>query len=279
MKTITTTEYQYNTEAGAFMQEHIIPLFEYYELSDAAQARVIADYAEERANNPYYYQNFADTYERDIWECVRDLEKSISGARVSWRYNPWYSCDFDCEFAYDDCYDPSMLETVDDNGYYAPMDLCDTWNAHVRKMNAIYTRFEYLDYLCWDVYNEWDSNAYEDAPHNASFYRRADALRDIAITQWYAELERACDDVRNTIETLLRGEWDYYTSEEYTRLECEDEYAQGGKMYSCEYPSYKNGGYTGRVYYSDSRKWYTADGAFYEQSDINHACVSIVKAS
>lgn len=278
MRTITTTEYKYNTKTGAFMQERVIPLFEYCELSDAAQARVIADYAEERASDPYYYQNFADTYERDIWECVRDLEKSINGARVSWRYNPWYSCDFDCEFSYDDCYTPCKLETIDDNGYYASMDICDAWNAHVKRLNAICALSEYMAELQFDIYpcHEWECDG---KPENTSFYIKLDDMGDNLISIWYEELERACDDVRDTIETLLRGEWDYYTSEEYTRTECEDEYAQGGKTYSCEYPYYKNGGYTGRVYYSDSRKWYTADGEFYEQSTINHACVSIVKAS
>ena len=258
-------------------ETYTVDLYEFHELTEDTQARIIDEYDEERRNDPYFSQWFVDFQEHEIWECVRDLEKSINGARVSWRYNPWYSCDFDCEFSYDDCHDPSMLAKVTDSGYYASMDLCDVWNDHVRKLNAIATRYEYLDYLCWDVYSDW--SGFQPVRENEQFYNRCDALRELAITQWYAELERACDDVRNTIETLLRSEWDYYTSEEYTRLECEDEYAQGGKTYSCEYPYYKNGGYTGRVYYSDSRKWYTADGEFYEQFAINHACVSIVKAS
>lgn len=247
-----------------------VNVYEFHELSAEAQGRVISEYIEERANDPYFGQWFADCYEQEIWDCVRDLEKSITGARVRWSYNRWYSCDFDCEFSYDDCYDPGYVETVKDTGYYASMDICDAWNKHARKLNGLYYQYRHLDYLCWEVYNEWDSNVYEEAPQNASFFRRADALRDIVVSRWYQELEKACEDVRNEIETLLCTEWDYYTSEEYTRTECEDEYAQGYECHSTDD--------AGRVYYSDTRKWYLASGEFYEQSSINHECVSIVKA-
>ena len=202
---------------------------------------------------------------------MRDLENSIRGARVKWQYNRWYSADFDCEYSYNDCYDPVELAPVRDTGYYASMDICDAWNKHVRKLNGIYHLYDYVDYLCWDVYNEWDSNYYCDAPHNAHFYARADALREGLITRWYEELEKACEDVRDAIETLLRNEWDYYTSEEYTREQCEDETTQG---YEC-----RTIDHSGRVLYSDCRRWYTVDGELYEQSDVNRECVSIVKAA
>lgn len=256
-----------------------IKLYTFDELDEQAQARVLKDFIDERESDPYFSQWFIDAYEREIWACVRDLEKSITGARVQWRYNRWYSCDFDCEFSYDDCYDPGEMERVKDTGYYASMDLCDAWNSHARKLNGLYHLYEYVNYLCWDVYNEWDSNYYCDAPHNAHFFARADALRDSLITRWYEELKAACDHVRDTIEALLRAEWDYYTSEEYARMECEDETTQGGESRACEYPYYKNGGYTGRVFYSDNRKWYTVDGEFYEQSDVNGVCVSLVKVA
>lgn len=37
--------------------------------------------------------------------------------------------------------------------------------------------------------------------------------------------------------------------------------------------------YSGRVYYSDNRKWYTVDGELYEQSNVSHECVSLVKTA
>jgi len=278
MKTITSEEYIYNPETGTTTQARVIPLFEFFELNDGAKNHVVMDYMNERENDPYFNQYFYDCYESEIWECVRDLEQSITGARVQWQYNRWYSCDFDCEFSYDDCYDPGYIEPVKDTGYYASMDLCDAWNAHRRKLNALYYRVYYLDTLIYGDYDVWDVFS-QYHKENEPFYNRLETMRDDLISQWFEELENACDDVRDTIETLLRGEWEYYTSEEYARMECEDETTQGGKSYACEYPYYKNGGYTGRIYYSDSRKWYTADGEFYEQSNIDHECVSIVKVS
>lgn len=268
MKTITSTEYTYNTETGTTMHERVIPLFEYHELNDDARGRVISEYMEEREADPYFSQWFIDCYESEIWECVRDLAKSINNARVSWRYNRWYSCDFDCEYSYDDCFEPGYMQPVKDNGVCYSMDLCDAWNKHARKLNGLYYQHEYLDYLCWDVYNDW--NGWNEVTENASFFRRAEALRDHVVTAWYAELEKACEDVRDTIEYLLRAEWEYYTSEEYARIECEDETTQG-------YEARTHDG-AGRVFYSDCRKWYTANGDLYEQSNISHECVSIVKA-
>ena len=227
MRTITDDIYTYDTERGATLKERVIRLYEFHELDDDAQARVIADYVEDRASDPYFGQYFADCYEYEIWECVHDLEKSIMGARVQWHYNRWYSCDFDCEYAYDDCYNPGYIEPVTDCGICYSMDLCDAWTKHARRLNGLYRMYEYLDYLCWDVYNNW--NGWNEITENTSFFKRADALRDIAITRWYEELERACDDVRNEIETLLRGEWEWYTSDDCkSKLESNHD-ANGGR--------------------------------------------------
>jgi len=278
MRTILDTITTYDTERGTTQTTRVIPLFEFYELNEDAKNKVVKEYAEERANDPYHWQWFSDTTESEIWDCVHDLENSIYNARVSWNYNRWYSCDFDCEYSYSDIYDPCELYAVEDNGICYSMDLCDAWNAHLKRLNGICYRIEYLDHLCDDVYyyEPWYMGA---GPENETFYKRLDSMRDDLISLWYEELEKACEDVQSTIESLLRGEWEYYTSEEYTRAECEDAYAQGDRCYTCEYPYYRNGGYAGRVYYSDNRKWYTADGELFEQSDINHECISIVLAS
>ena len=245
-------------------------LYTFDELSDEARARVIADFSEERENDPYFSQWFSDAYEREIWACVRDLEKSISGARVQWHYNRWHSADFDCEYSYDDCYDPCELDRVGDNGYYASMDLRDAWNAHINELNRINARLEMIDDLMNGKYNVWGPH-YIYLKHKEHVYNLLDDLANKTVSLWYSELEAACEDVRNTIEILLRDEWEYYTSEERAREECEDESTQGGECRTTDH--------TGRVFYSDDRKWYTADGQFYEQSDVNHACVSIVKVA
>ena len=84
MKTIIEITSNYNTETGTTTQTRILPLFEFYELSDDAQEKAIEEYAEERANDPFLWQVFAENYERDIWECVKHLEDSINCARVEW---------------------------------------------------------------------------------------------------------------------------------------------------------------------------------------------------
>lgn len=268
MKTTTNIISTYDTETGTTQHETTIALYTFDELNDDAQAHIVADYAEERANDPYFGQWFADTTESEIWECVRDLEKSITGARVSWQYNRWYSCDFDCEFSYDDCCDPGELYTVDDNGICYSMDLCDAWNSHVGKLNAINRAFENVSNYMYDVnssFDYWNGETYEDR-----LYSILDDAQSSLVGRWYAELEAACEDVRNMIETLLRGEWDYYTSEEYAR----GEFEANETGYEC-----RTRDNSGRVYYSDNRRWYTVDGEFYEQSDVNRECVSIVKVA
>ena len=277
MRTIKDTVYSYNTETGTTTQTRVIPLFTFDELSDDAQKTAVRAFMEERESNPYFSFEFNEFYEREIWDCVRNLEKSITGARVQWQYNRWYSCDFDCEYSYDDCYDPGELYTIPDNGICYSIDLCDVWNSHVDKLNAINRAFENVRNRMYDInssFDYWNGYTYEDR-----LYSILDDAQTSLVGRWYAELEAACENVRNTIEALLRDEWDYYTSEEYARLECEDEATQGGEWRTCEYPYYKNGGYTGRVFYSDNRRWYTVDGKFYEQSDVTDECVSIVKAS
>jgi len=271
MKTITTTEYNYDTENGTTTIKRVIPLFEYYELNEDAQNRVISEYAIERENDPYFTQYFVDCYESEIWECVHALENSIACADVKWNYNRWYSCDFDCEYKIKDIdwLEPDTCEPVKNTGYYASMDITETWNAHVRKLNALATMYGNLcDQIIELPYEEWEFFA---KPENRHFCEKLEKMKETTFDNWIIELEKACDDVRDTIETLLRGEWDYYTSEEYSRIECEDETTQGG-----EYRTRDN---AGRVYYSDNRKWYTKDGELFEQSDIDHVCISIVKIS
>ena len=267
MRTVKDIISTYDPETGTTQAETALELYTFDELNDAARDKVVREYMEERENYPYFSRDFHEMYEREIWECVNDLEKSISGARVSWRYNRWYSCDFDCEYSYDDCYDPGELEPVDDNGYYASMDLCDAWNKHVRKLNAICYRVDHLESLMYGEYDVWGPH-YVYLKYKEPAYNRLEAMRDDLVGCWYAELEAACEDVRNTLECLLRSEWEYYTSEEYARMECEDETTQGYESRTRD---------NGRVYYSDCRRWYTVDGTYYDQSSVCNQCVSIVK--
>ena len=270
MKTIETT-----------IEETTVDLYTLEELDKDAREKALQDYIEERAADPYYWQHFADCTEREIWECVRGLEKSISAVDVRWSYNPWYSADFDCVYKLKgvDWIGPDEMEPAEDDGYCYSMDLCDAWNAHIRRLNGLARMYLYMVDLQGYEYpaHEWECGG---DPCNRAFYYRLEGLINGLRDRWFAELEAACEDVTRTLEGLLQSEWEYYDSREYAELEFEDEYTQGGKWYTCEYPYYKNGGYTGRVYYSDNRRWYTADGTRYDDAPtVCDECISIVKAS
>ena len=256
-------------------ETYTVDLYEFCELSDDVRARLASEYLEENAQEIEWA--FTDSCEHDTWGAVKELENAITGARVSWHYNRWYSCDFDVNYSYDDCYSPAEVETVDDNGYWSSYDICGAWNAHVRRLNAICSMLDYLGYVDAEVYPVWD-NHYNTIKENGAFNSRADDMHGKLVDEWYCELERACDDVARAIESCLRSEYEYMHSEEYAEAQL-SEIEAGYECRTCEYPYYKNGGYTGRVYYSDSRKWYTADGELYEEANTNHECVSIVCAS
>ena len=249
----------------------------YDELDDAAKARAFSDWMEEREADPYRGQVFADTCEAEIWEAVRDLEKEIAAANVEWRYNPWYSCDFDCEYKIRDIdwIDPDEMEPAKDNGVWCSMDICDAWNAHIGRINAISHAVDHL----YSLEDELEKNGYMELitvdrkrghrPGSDTAYR-IDKMIGIWRDRWIQELEAACDDVRDAIETALRSEWDWYTSEEAAREEFGDELTQGGEAWTRDR--------SGRVIYSDSRRWYTLDGEFIKQRSTRE-CVSIVKAA
>ena len=245
---------------------YTVDLYTFDELDEAAKEYAVDEFV--GSNEDMFSWEFQDFVEPEIWECVRDLEKNISGARVSWRYNRFYSCDFDIEYSYDDCFDPDELDAVKDTGYYASFDLCDVWNKHLHKLNGLCHKMNYIDHLSYDIYPYWDH--YETIRENVEFNNRLDGMRDKVVSMWYEELEAACEDVANTIQSLLVNEWEYVTSREYAAQYFHDvEAGYESRMIDN----------SGRVYYSDSRKWFTVDGELYEEANINHACVSIVKTS
>jgi hypothetical protein len=165
-------------------------------------------------------------------------------------------------------YETELFYPADDNGYYASMDICEAWNAHIRKMNALHMQAEYLYTLENDVYPIYDAH-YTPIKENIAFNTRVSKMIGAIYDEWTAELERACVDVANTIRSLLDDEWNYVHSHEYAQ----DYLAEVDAGYECR--TIDN---SGRVYYHDTRKWYTADGQLYEEASVNHACVSIVRA-
>lgn len=245
-------------------ETYAVDLYEFHELPAEAKDRIVSEFREELERD---WQGFADTTESEVWDAVRHLEKSITGARVSWRYNPWYSADFDTVYDYSDGYDPGEIEAVDDNGVCYSMDLCDAWAVHARKLNIIWHRFDGLmGYMADMAPYSWDIDNLSE--RDTRVYNHYDDVLQSLYDEWYQTLEAACKDIAGTITGMLQAEWDYWTSEEYARETYED--MEAG--YEC-----RTKDAYGRVYYHDSRKWFTVDGELYEQASVNHACVSIVK--
>ena len=139
------------------------------------------------------------------------------------------------------------------NGDYASMDIADAFNAYgpeMEKHAAMWYRVAFPEYGT-PFYDCDDQTSYD--------------LMGLYEELYFKAFERAAQAALNKWEELREIEREYYTSREAF----EDEYNQGGEWRSIDK--------TGRVYYTDSRNWYTADGEFYGQSSVNHECISIVK--
>lgn len=140
-----------------------------------------------------------------------------------------------------------------DNGDCFSMDIADAFNAHGPQME------EYAGMWYQIAFPECDS-PFWDCDDQTSYDLLA-MYEDLYLNAF----EKAAQDALNKWEELRECEREYLTSVEAF----EDETNQG---YEC-----RTIDKTGRVYHHDCRKWYTVDGEFYEQSDISHECVSIVK--
>lgn len=244
-------------------ETYTVDLFEFHELADDVRADLVDRFMVE--NEGFFDDTFRDCHELDIWEAVKALQKQTG---CKWFYNPWYSCDFDVNYKMYETYETELFYPADDNGYYASFDICEAWNAHIRKMNALHMQAEYLYYLENDVYPIYNAH-YTPIKENIAFNTRVSKMIEAIYDEWTAELERACVDVANTIQSLLDDEWNYVHSHEYAQ----DYLAEVDAGYECR--TIDN---SGRVYYHDTRKWYTADGQLYEEASVDHACISIVKA-
>lgn len=214
------------------------------------------DKARERAYNEWL-DEYRDSYE---WTCdvvysdtVYYGDKALASVGINAEWDSWDNC-FVGNYAdpYSGRYLPYITAAdylpdharsicyMDDQGYCSSMDMADAFNAYEPRLLELIGAYE-------------TATEYDDL---------------ISISEQFARVHReACAAACRVFQDCFAGEKDYYESMEHF----EDETIQGG-----EWRTRDN---SGRVYYSDNRRWYTADGEFYEQSDVNHECVSIVKAS
>lgn len=145
-------------------------------------------------------------------------------------------------------------DKMKDGGEWVSMDMAEAFNAHGPKME------EYAGMWYQVAYPE-NNTPFWDCDDETSY-----DLLGMFEELYLEEYEAAVYDALRKWKENREAEEEYITSFEAF----EDEFSQG---YECRQIDK-----SGRVYYSDCRKWYTIDGEYYDQSNINHACVSIVKA-
>ena len=208
----------------------------------------------------FAYEEWANDY-RESQEYIWDLqysdvihygEKALASVGINAEWDSWDNC-YPGNYADPDNgrylpyitaadYLPDNARNIchmDDCGYCSSMDMADAFNAYETELRELVDAYE----IEWDYEKQLDISEQFARVHREACYKACKVLQDCF-------------------------EWEKEDLESVERFE--DETTQGYECHTTDGT---------RVYYSDSRKWYTADGELYEQSDINHACVSIVKAS
>ena len=144
---------------------------------------------------------------------------------------------------------------MDDLGYYATMDMAEAFNAHGPVLEE-----------CAAM---WYAVAFPDS--GSTFYECDDetayCLMCMYESLYLDEYENAVQDALDVWKELRDQEREYLTSFEAFS----DESLQGCECYTIDN--------TGRKYHHDNRLFYFEDGEYYGESDIDHECVSIVRAS
>lgn len=224
-----------------------IELFTLEELSNEARERAYKEWLDE------YCESFEYICELQYSDVITYGEKALASVGINAEWDSWDNC-YPGNYAdphsgrFSPCVtaadylpdDAGAICHMDDFGFYSSMDMADTFNEYETELRELVSAYA----IEWDYEKQLEISAQFARVHN-------DACR------------AACRVFQNCYEE----EKEYNESME----RFEDESMQG-----YEYRTTDN---AGRVHYSDNRRWYTADGELYEQSNISHECVSIVKAS
>ena len=220
-------------------------LFTLDELTDAAQ---MAAYNEWVDDYRYSQEYIWDLQYSDV---IHYGEKALASVGINAEWDSWDNC-FPGNYAdpYSKRYLPYITAAdympenarsichMEDFGYYSSMDMADAFNEYEAELIELVDAYE-------------NANNYDD---------------QIAISDKFASVHiEACYRACKVLQTRYEEEKDDLESFEHF----DDESTQGYEIRTRDN--------SGRVYYSDCRKWYTIDGEFYDQSNVNHECVSIMK--
>lgn len=199
---------------------HTVTEYYFTELAPEAQARAIRDAIEEEERDYYsgdWYATQTGISERDILDAAEELAKAqnievTQDQGCSWygtARGSWYHHRADWE---------SVTEQQDTGICYS-MDICDTWNTYARRIIALQEGHEEATDRAY-VHDENADNAADNGAHEIeqAERKRAAFYEDIAerIEDAAEELtEEAARAVGNTVDSLIEGERDYYTSAEF----------------------------------------------------------------
>lgn len=223
----------------------VLNLFELHELSEEAQENAYREWLDEYR---YSTEHICDLQYSDV---IHYGDKALASVGIDAEWDSWDNC-FPGNYidpytgrgvaymtAADYLPDAENICHMEDYGYYSSMDMADAFNVYESELRGLV-----------DEYRKTDD-----------YDKRGD------IADRFAYLHReACRDACKVFRD--RYEEEKEDLESFERFE--DETTQGYRCYTRDS--------AGRVYCTDCRKWYTEDGELYEQSDVNHACISIVKA-
>lgn len=203
------------------------------ELSKEAQDRAISEAIEEETKLYYsgdWYASQTGISERDILDAAKELAKAqnievTQDQGCSWygtARGSWYHHRADWE----------AVTEQENNGICYSMDICDAWNAYAARIIALQEGHEEATARYW-LHDENADNAAENGDiqtaeaerSRAAFYdHMAERIEEVA-----EELtEEAARAVGDTVDGLIEGERDYYTSAEFWR----DWYTNGDERFT-----------------------------------------------
>lgn len=209
--TVTTTRTSHADTATEYL---------FSELGEAAKNRAISDAIEEEEKLYYsgdWYASQTGISERDVLDAAEELAKAQNIEVTQDRGCSWYGTARGSWYHH--AADWEAVTEQQHNGMCYSMDICDAWNAYAARIIALQEAHEEATARYW-LHDENADNAAENGDietveaerSRAAFYEHmAERIEETA-----EELtEEAARAVGNTIDGLIEGEREYYTSAEF----------------------------------------------------------------
>ena len=236
-RTIITTDDDGARTITRTSRADTITAYRFIELSPEAQERAIRDAIEEEGRDYCEYGIYGASQtgmsEAEIWDAAETLAKHQpvhigtdaggtpygTARRYRWSVADWES-----------------VTEESDTGICWSMDICDAWNAYAARVIALQEGHEDAEERAY-IHDENADNAADNGDIQTAEAERSRATfyEDMAkrIEETAEELtEEAARAVGNTVDGLIEGERDYYSSPEFWRewlSDGDDRYTREGE--------------------------------------------------